>query len=77
MLRAARVALGLSQAELAIRAGVSRQTIVRLEAGGKGVALDVVDRVRAALERAGIIFLPASSEHGPAVAVRRPRRSAS
>lgn len=72
MMRVARALLELSQEELAERAGVGRQTIVRIEAGGKGVAFDVVDRVRTALEKAGVMFLPSSEVHGPAVALRKP-----
>jgi len=74
MLRVARAMLELSQEELAERAGVSRQTIVRIEAGGKGVAFDAVERVRAALEKAGAVFLPSAAEHGPAVALRKATR---
>ncbi|WP_352775370.1 helix-turn-helix domain-containing protein [Mesorhizobium sp. M0571] len=72
MMRVARALLELSQEELAERAGVGRQTIVRIEAGGKGVAFDVVDRVRTALERAGVMFLPSTADHGPAIALRKP-----
>lgn len=76
MLRVARALLELSQESLAERAKVSRQTIVRIEAGGKGVAFDVVERVRSALEDAGAVFLPSTAEHGPAVALRKPRPAA-
>jgi DNA-binding XRE family transcriptional regulator len=71
MMRVARALLELSQEELAKRAGDGRQTIVRIEAGGKGVAFDAVDKVRGALEKAGVVFLPSSAEHGPAIALRR------
>lgn len=72
LMRVARAMLELSQEELAELAGVGRQTIVRIEAGGKGVAFDAVDRVRAALEKAGVIFLPSTSDHGPGIARRKP-----
>jgi DNA-binding XRE family transcriptional regulator len=71
MMRVARALLELSQEELAERAGVGRQTIVRIEAGGKGVAFDAVDRVRAALEKAGVVFLPSTADHGPAIALKK------
>lgn len=71
MMRIARILLELSQEELATRSRVSRQTIVRIEAGGKGVAFDAVERVRIALERGGAVFLPATNDHGPAVALRK------
>ncbi|MCT7375887.1 helix-turn-helix transcriptional regulator [Chelativorans sp. EGI FJ00035] len=70
-MRVARVALELSQEDLAKRAGVGRQTVIRIEAGGKGVAFDVVDKVRGALEKAGVVFLPSTAEHGPGIALRR------
>lgn len=72
MMRAARLLLGFSQEDLATRSRVSRQTIVRIEAGGKGVAFDVVERVRMALEKGGAVFLPSTDEHGPAIALRKP-----
>ncbi|MDX8481861.1 helix-turn-helix domain-containing protein [Mesorhizobium sp. VK24D] len=71
LMRVARAMLELSQDELAELAGVGRQTIVRIEAGGKGVAFDVVDKVRTALEKAGVVFLPSTAEHGPGVARRK------
>jgi DNA-binding XRE family transcriptional regulator len=71
LMRVARAMLELSQEELAELAGVGRQTIVRIEAGGKGVAFDAVDRVRAALEKEGVIFLPSTSDHGPGIARRK------
>jgi DNA-binding XRE family transcriptional regulator len=70
MMRVARALLELSQEDLAKRAGVGRQTIVRIEAGGKGVAFDAVAKVRGALEKGGVIFLPPTAEHGPAIALR-------
>jgi predicted transcriptional regulator len=71
MMRLARTLLDLSQKDLAARARVSRQTIVRIEAGGKGVAFDVVERVRSALEKEGAVFLASTAEHGPSVALRK------
>lgn len=70
-MRVARALVELNQEQLAERAGVGRQTIVRIEAGGKGVAFDAVDKVRKALEKAGVIFLPSTTEHGPAIALRK------
>ncbi|WP_281919798.1 helix-turn-helix transcriptional regulator [Nocardia cyriacigeorgica] len=42
--------LGLSQSELALRAGTSRATISRLEAGEHVPALNLLDRLAAALD---------------------------
>ncbi|MFD2053749.1 helix-turn-helix domain-containing protein [Mesorhizobium calcicola] len=71
MMRVARALLELSQEDLAELAGVGRQTIVRIEGGGKGVAFDVVDRVRTALEKEGVVFLSSTADHGPGIALRR------
>lgn len=52
--RAARTALGLSQAELATHAGVTRQTLVALEGGGYApsvyLALSVAQRLGRTVE---------------------------
>lgn len=48
-LRAARVAAGLSQADLALTAGVGRDLVIALENGRPGVAIGHVRRVAGAL----------------------------
>jgi DNA-binding XRE family transcriptional regulator len=73
MMRVARAMLKLSQDELAELAGVGRQTVVRIEAGGKGVAFGAVDKVRNALEKRGVVFLPSADDHGPGIALRKTR----
>ncbi|WP_289801733.1 helix-turn-helix domain-containing protein [Rhizobium sp. S96] len=70
-LRGGRALLGLSQEELAELAGVSRQIVVRLEKGGSNVLVEAVEKVRAALEAAGVAFIDATPEHGPGVAMAR------
>jgi HTH-type transcriptional regulator/antitoxin HipB len=71
VVRGRRKDLGLSQAELATRAGVSRKWIYQFEAGkptaelrlilrvldALGLALDVADRERAAVEGAAMLDL--------------------
>lgn len=63
----------LSQAELAQRAGISVETLKRLEgtrAGisiGQGVSQEAAGKVRAALEAAGVEFIP---ENGGGAGVR-------
>lgn len=59
-LRAARALLRLEQSELARRAGVSVVTIRRVESaeGGERVAVPTLDSVHAALEQAGVEFIP-------------------
>lgn len=56
---AARTLLGMTQPELAERAGVSTPTIKRME-GSTGPAAGMINNVtavRAALEKAGVVFL--------------------
>lgn len=53
-LRAARAALGWSQAELAMVAGVAKVTIARMEAGMMSPRLSTITRLQAAMEREGI-----------------------
>lgn len=63
--RAGRALLGWSAAELAERAGVHRNTVVRLEAGGE--AGHAALAIRVALEAAGVVLLP---ENGGGAGVR-------
>ena len=70
-LRAGRALLGLSQEELAVLAGVSRQIIVRIEKCELNVLADSLDKVRSALEEGGVVFIEASGNRGPGVALRR------
>jgi predicted transcriptional regulator len=66
---AARTLLGMTQPELARRAGVSTPTIKRMEAS-VGPAVGMVNNVaavRKALEEAGIVFV---GEHSDGVGVR-------
>lgn len=67
-IRAARGFLGWSQGDLAERAGLSVQTVKRMESKGTGTStLDNVMRVRAALEGAGCSFLADDGDLGPGV----------
>lgn len=73
-IRAARGLLGWSQSELAEAAARSLPTIKRLEResdDGPAVSEDVRDAVRAALEKAGVEFIP---ENGGGVGVRMKKR---
>jgi transcriptional regulator with XRE-family HTH domain len=58
--RAARALIGWSQAKLAEKVGVPVSTINELEAGAPGRVVNeaAADKIRAALEAAGVIFLP-------------------
>jgi predicted transcriptional regulator len=73
-IRGARAILRLSQADLAKAACVSLETIKRLEAmqGELKVRLDTLTRIKDALERAGVEFIP---ENGGGPGVRLAKRS--
>jgi transcriptional regulator with XRE-family HTH domain len=71
-LRAARVMLGLSQAEVAARASLSVPTIKRAEADtGIRVSEDVRAAIRSVLEASGIEF---TDGEAPGVRLRRKKR---
>ncbi len=73
-IRGARAVLRLSQAELAEAAAVSLETIKRLEAmdGELKVRLDTLTKIKEALEKAGVEFIP---ENGGGAGVRLAKRS--
>jgi len=74
-LRVARVARGMTQANLAERVGVDRTTIGKLEFGEPGTSLSTVMRVLSALGMGGDIdSLAATDTVGAQLAVRRLRR---
>lgn len=54
IVRQARDLAGLSQAELARRAGISREALSRLEGGHGGTPMRALDAVLAALDHHGI-----------------------
>jgi transcriptional regulator with XRE-family HTH domain len=69
--RAARGLIGWSQAKLAEAAGVPVSTINDLETGAPDrIANEAVDKVRAALEAAGVVFLPKDDGGGIGVRLR-------
>lgn len=74
ILRAARILAGLSQDALAERAGVSRQIVVRLENGGANISIGHLEKVRTAIEQAGVVFIGSTAERGPGIALRRKTR---
>lgn len=75
LLRAARSALDMSTTELCQRAGISKRSLVRIEAG-EPVGLEVSLRVQKALIDAGVEFLPEMDSAGEGIRLRRgfPRR---
>lgn len=71
-IRAARALLGWNGAELAQAAGLSLQTIRRMESElgpGRSAAANV-EAVRRALEVKGVVFLGADETGGPGVRLR-------
>ena len=65
----ARAALGLGVRDLAGLAGVSPDTVARLERGDE-LKPRTVEAIRAALEAAGVIFIDENGE-GPGVRLRK------
>jgi len=70
LLRAARAALDMPAAELCEKAGISKRSLVRIEAG-EPVGLEVSLSVQKALEQAGVKFLPETETEGPGIRVRK------
>ena len=66
----ARAALGWSVRDLADKAGLSHDTIVRFEAGAE-LKPRTVEAIRAALESAGVEFI-AQNGGGPGVRLKAP-----
>lgn len=67
----ARAATGLGVRDLAEAAGLSPNTVARLERG-EDLKESTVAAIRAALEAAGVVFLPENG-NGPGVALRKAR----
>lgn len=67
--RMARAALGWSTQELAQAAGVGGNTVNRFEAG-QDARLSSVEKIRAAVEQAGVILIDENGE-GPGVRLRK------
>ncbi len=73
--RAARALIGWSQAELANASGLSLSIVERFESGAsENIPSETADKIRAALESAGIAFIPANGG-GAGVRLRKGRES--
>lgn len=75
-MKAARALLAWSQGDLAEASGVSEPTIARLESEDKetvGGRAETSEKLRAALEKAGVEFIP---ENGGGAGVRMKKRAA-
>jgi len=66
-LRAARMAQGLKQADLAEKAGINQQYVSSIEAGQINLTLDTVKRLAAALGQDALVLLgaPSLDRHEP------------
>ena len=60
----ARAALGWGVRELAVKAGVAANTVSRFE-NGFGAMVETLARIQDALEKAGVVFIPADQDGGP------------
>jgi transcriptional regulator with XRE-family HTH domain len=71
-IRAARALVRWDQADIARVAGVSVETIKRLEGmdGPLRVRLDTLERIRSALKEAGVLFIDENGD-GPGVRLRK------
>ncbi len=70
-LKAARALIGWSQAQVAEAANLSIPTVKRAEGqAALSASTDAIAAIRAALEAAGVVFLPENG-NGPGVALRK------
>lgn len=69
-IRMARAALGISVRALAERAAVADSTIHRFESNKGGMQTGTLDRLQAALENGGVIFISADTQGGPGVRLK-------
>jgi transcriptional regulator with XRE-family HTH domain len=72
--RAARALIGWSRAKVADAAGVSVSIVEQFETGADHIPDEMVERMRAALEAAGVAFI-ASNGGGAGVRLRKGRES--
>ncbi len=71
--RAARALIDWSQTKLADAAGVPVSLVERLETEAAGhLADEAIDKLRAALEAAGVVFIPKDGGGGIGVRLREP-----
>lgn len=68
--RAARAMVQMSQGDLARAASVAPQTLIAFELGQRKPYHSTLEKLRAALESAGVVFLPENG-NGPGVALRK------
>ena len=71
--RAARALLDMSQQDAATSASIGIQTLIAFESGNRTPYARTLSAIRAALEAAGVVFLPENG-NGPGVALRKETR---
>jgi len=71
--RMARAALGWGVRELADKTGLAPNTVSRYE-NGTDSRVETLRLIQEALEKAGVLFVPADEAAGPGVRLRDPRR---
>ena len=69
-LRAARAMVNWTREQLADKSGTTTRTLARLEAGETKARSTTATAIRAALEAAGVIFIPSNGD-GPGVKLRK------
>ncbi len=67
--RMARAAVGWGVRELAEKAKINPNTVSRIENSGDALA-STLDRIQAALEDAGVIFIDRNEDGGPGVRLK-------
>ena len=70
--RMARAALGWGVRDLGNQAGIAPNTVSRFEKG-LGTNVSTLRQIQSALEKAGIMFIPADSMAGPGIRLTKPR----
>jgi len=68
--RAARAMLGWSQADLAQRAKVAKQTLADFERGARQPYDRTLSDIQGALEEGGVVFLSANEHEGEGIRLR-------
>lgn len=69
-MRMARAALGISVRELSEVAAVAESTILRFETNKGGLHATTLDKIQAALEAGGVMFLNGDGTAGPGVRLK-------
>jgi len=69
-IRMARAALGWGVRDLGKRAGIAANTVSRFE-NGMGTTVATLTQIQTALEKAGIVFIPADEKGGPGVRLKK------